>query len=734
MSSPRLHRNVSFPRFEAMEPRVHLAADLTASIGTLASSQVLTLGEQVKVSITLSNIGDAAATGPIKVQLIASTDGTLDGADTVLQTLTTTSLSAGQTRKLAASATLTQSLIPGSYTLFAAADPLNEIVETSDDNNSSTAGGPVEVVWGFGKIGSRKKVALNYYDDDGTRVTLKLAGNGSGTLTKNTDGYSITLTGTDPGTVLTITTNKSGDGRATLHDITSNGAMKTINAPRADISGDVTLTGSASSITLGNIIGDGPHTITIGGTSLAKPGRVTLGAVAAASLRSGMPIKTLSVLDWDAPTGGDEITAPWIERVRSKADFAAGLTLSGENTSKSVLKQVDVSGAIGSVSGGVPWRITGAAGTISAGDVLGGWSCAVSKKVSSLRVARIYSGNLAADAIDKVYIKGDMAGGRVLAGADLGADGKLGGNVENMDLFFRGSIGSFRVNGKMIDSVLGAGLDPADAEFNNEGGPQNDFITGRTKSAIKSIRVGGEANNSLFGAGAFPKKVRIQGTTFNPLGAGDPRFLTASTADTDPPLVVVSLNNDTGESDSDGLTNDFSVTGRVTDIGFIASFRAGLDNKPLDKFRSVLTLLDPSGVFTITRARLESINGAPLADGEHTLNLRAIDDRGNVTLAKLTFTLDSTPPIQPTLLLDDSTDTPPLGDRQTTLASVKFVGVTSPNIAVQLVQTGATATSDENGHFEFDDIPLALGGNTYTVRATDAAGNTSARTEIFTRV
>lgn len=733
MGSQSRRRNVSHPRFEMMEPRVHLAADLAVTIGALTGPQPLTLGEQVKIPIIVSNTGDASATGPIKIQLIASADGTLDDGDTVLQTLTTTTLNAGQSKKITSSATLTPALPAGSYTLFAVADPLNEIAESNDGNNTSTAGGPVSVVWKFGKIDTRKGVPLNYIDGDGTRVTLRLSGNGGGTLTKSGDDYSLTLAGTDPGTVLSISTNKSGDGRATLRNITISGAMKSINAPRVDITGDITLSGSASSITLGDIIGDAPHNLSIGGTSLAKAGKITLGNAAALTVESGMPIKTLSVLDWDAPAGEDQVTAPWIERIRSKADFAAGLTLSGENAPKSVLKQVSVTGAIGNAVGGVPWRITGTVGTISAGDVLDGWSCAVSKKVSALRVARNYEGDLAADAIDSVYIKGDMTGGHVLAGADLGADGRLGGSAENADLFYRGAIGSFRVSGDMDDSVLGAGLDPTDGEFNIDGGPLNDFITGRSKSSIKSVRVGGEAINSLFGAGAFPKKVRIQGTTFNPLGAGDPRFLTASTTDNDPPLVGVSLKNDTGDNDSDRLTNDITIVGRATDIGFIASLRAGLDNRPLDKFRSILSLLDPSGVFTITRARLETINGAPLIDGEHTLNLRAIDDRGNVTLATLTFTLDTTPPAQPTLLLDGSSDTPPLGDRQTTLASVKIVGVTSPNVLVQLVQLGTTATSDDNGRYEFEDVPLALGGNSLTVRATDSAGNTSTRTEIFTR-
>ena len=51
-----------------------------------------------------------------------------------------------------------------------------------------------------------------------------------------------------------------------------------------------------------------------------------------------------------------------------------------------------------------------------------------------------------------------------------------------------------------------------------------------------------------------------------------------------------------------------------------------------------------------------------------------------------------------------------------------------------LQQTGAVAQSNANGLFAFFNVPVADGGNTFTVIATNAAGLTSQYTRIITRV
>ena len=57
-----------------------------------------------------------------------------------------------------------------------------------------------------------------------------------------------------------------------------------------------------------------------------------------------------------------------------------------------------------------------------------------------------------------------------------------------------------------------------------------------------------------------------------------------------------------------------------------------------------------------------------------------------------------------TLQLDPSTDSAPIGDGQTTFATVILDGQTEANVPVTLVETGTTTTSDAAGQFRFSDV------------------------------
>jgi RHS repeat-associated protein len=122
------------------------------------------------------------------------------------------------------------------------------------------------------------------------------------------------------------------------------------------------------------------------------------------------------------------------------------------------------------------------------------------------------------------------------------------------------------------------------------------------------------------------------------------------------------------------------------------------------------------------------------ADGAHSVRVFGVDGAGNVGVSPaVTFTLDTIPPATPNFDLDPASQSTP-GSDQTTFASVTFDGQTSPNTAVALVGTSQTATSDALGKFHFSNVPLSLGANIFTVRATDAAGNTSTASRTVTRV
>jgi hypothetical protein len=110
--------------------------------------------------------------------------------------------------------------------------------------------------------------------------------------------------------------------------------------------------------------------------------------------------------------------------------------------------------------------------------------------------------------------------------------------------------------------------------------------------------------------------------------------------DGNPPVILASLVNDSGASNSDKITNDGRISGTVTDASQIVAFKAGFDSKPLANYIDVLSSLT-NGSFSFTKAQLETIYGGTIPDGSHTLNLIATDQYGNQSsVYPYTFTLD----------------------------------------------------------------------------------------------
>ena len=188
------------------------------------------------------------------------------------------------------------------------------------------------------------------------------------------------------------------------------------------------------------------------------------------------------------------------------------------------------------------------------------------------------------------------------------------------------------------------------------------------------------------------------------------------------PLMTAGLQQDTGLSTSDAITFNPTITGTLADISQIASFTAGFDATPAGSFVTVLTDLLPTGAFTLSTARLNQLAGSTLADGSHTLHLRATDVRGNVATVDRAFTLDTVAPAG-SLALAASSDTGPVGDRLTTLDVVTLTGQTDSLATIVLANNGATTTADTTGLYAFSGFALAEGTNQISVTMTDRAGN-----------
>ena len=118
----------------------------------------------------------------------------------------------------------------------------------------------------------------------------------------------------------------------------------------------------------------------------------------------------------------------------------------------------------------------------------------------------------------------------------------------------------------------------------------------------------------------------------------------------------------------------------------------------------------------------------------HNLTATATNNVGtSAASAPLVVTIDTTPPAAPQFDLDATSDTAPVGDHATTLASVELTGQTEAGATVTLPQTGAHGRGRWHRHLPFPQscpwlsAPIAL-----SAQAADLAGNTSSFAQTIT--
>ncbi len=149
--------------------------------------------------------------------------------------------------------------------------------------------------------------------------------------------------------------------------------------------------------------------------------------------------------------------------------------------------------------------------------------------------------------------------------------------------------------------------------------------------------------------GDYTLLLRSQDTVLN---TSQPPTLVSFSLDTTAPDISVELANDTGDSNTDGVTTDPTVTGTITDAGEIVSLRAGFDGNLTD----ISDELGADGSFELNQLDLQILQGTPLVDGEISLEVEAEDEFGQVSGTTLSFTLDTTTPPPPPPGDDDGDD------------------------------------------------------------------------------
>jgi hypothetical protein len=300
-----------------------------------------------------------------------------------------------------------------------------------------------------------------------------------------------------------------------------------------------------------------------------------------------------------------------------------------------------------------------------------------------------------------------LASGRINANSTA----KLGGNT----LLANGQ-GDITLNGATTGTISLQNLhivSQGRITFNGTATVRGDFRSVGTFNA--------NGSSDIYGTVASQQDIVFNGnSTFT--------YANTGTNDTTPPTITAQLTVDTGSSNTDKITNNPTVTGKVTDASPIAILKAGFDSTVAANWLNVTTSLQADGSFTFTQTQLNQIYGSNLPDGTHTLHLSATDNKGNQSSFDYTFTLDTTIGI-PSLQLATASDTGASNsDKITKINTPTISGTGEIGATIKLVDGSnivGQATVGTDGKWQVVTSSLTNGNHSLIATATDIAGNIS---------
>jgi RHS repeat-associated protein len=300
-----------------------------------------------------------------------------------------------------------------------------------------------------------------------------------------------------------------------------------------------------------------------------------------------------------------------------------------------------------------------------------------------------------------------LASGRINANSTA----KLGGNT----LLANGQ-GDVTLNGATTGSTSLQNLrivSQGQIVFNGTATVRGDF------RSVGTFKANGSAD--IYGTVASQQDIVFNGnSTFT--------YANTGTNDTTPPTITAQLTVDTGSSNSDKITNNPTVTGKVTDASPIATLKAGFNSTVAANWLNVTTNLQADGSFTFTPTQLNQIYGSNLPDGTHTLHLSATDSKGNQSSFDYTFTLDTTIGI-PSLQLATASDTGASNSDKITKINTPTISGTGEIGATIKLADGSNivgqATVGTDGKWQVVTSALTNGNHSLIATATDLAGNIS---------
>jgi len=522
------------PVFDALEPRLALAADLGVTIGSISTSgSWLNPYEPVAAAITITNVGTTIVKANIVLNLDAVQAAGLD-VTPLGQALTKVSLRPGASTIVKVTGFVPPTFEPGPHQFRGTLTYITSATPQSDQNqanDSALSTQTRDLAYRFGAYKDRKGVVLTVpMGSNATPTTFSLVGEGYGQFVldeplgpgeRTIDVATITLAKNTANTTLNIATGTGGPVEIG-NDILVLGPIGKINAPTVSLLGnDVTVAGSGAAFTFDDLT---ESTIEV----LATTGRVSLAAdrLHDSRLESFTTIESIAVNNWSDSflmSGGNSgsprsrVSAPGINGISCTFDFDPRV-----NTPITAVP----AGGIGTVTIGSAlrgrWSVGGKVEGIRAGTVAATFAANFSGGIGLLASTGDFSGNVAAANIDLLEVGGNLINARVLAGPDLGDDVQVGGTDENADELVSnptlGHIGAVTIRGNMVGSVIGLAYVPGSASRPAA------FIQGQS-GACGSIFVGGTVQGSYFAGLAFPPQASINGLLITT--ASNPLFITS---------------------------------------------------------------------------------------------------------------------------------------------------------------------------------------------------------------
>lgn len=614
---------------EPLERRDLLAADLGVAWdnNTINIPDTIVPGDRLMAPIFVVNNGPMVAIGKVTVNFYLSTNTTFDASDTLVRSYANEDLELpvytgdpSQLGTFTGDLTIPATATPGGYFLIVRILPNNQIGDLNQNNNIAATNDNWTLARKFGSFDGRTNVAMVLQDAEGTKITYTLTGGGYGEVTQSPDGFAVTLFNVGNNSQAAAATS-GGDGKFDFTSIAINGSVSSFFAPNGRLRGPLTTTTGFGAMTLGDV--PGPLTITVPNTS-ATPS-FDFDNVTNLVINSAVGITRLDATTWlDNDATPDRVTAPWLGQLNIFGNTNVNLLLTGRGGNQPTLGPVNITGVI---KGGA-WSVNGIGSSITAAASTVQFSATFNQRLDLLKTTTgTFRGVLTARTITTINIGRDILASKILAGAYLGEDGRLGGTGVNADVYRQGTITTIYVAHNTANSIIGAGFDPVDGVFKNG----NDRIIGGVNSKIGAITV---ANIS----GKTTRFLTAKYTGLITFGTQEidwrtsNRFILSTTA----PTATITSNSSTPD------TASFIIKFTSTSLINLASIRTGtIRVTGPNGFDQIAALvLSPTSIENQTSATgsltitAPGLGWQPPNSGDFTVSLEPgvlADDRGNLT-------------------------------------------------------------------------------------------------------